>query len=234
MWIIGHTACAYLLTKLIYKFRKKKMQPDLIVFIFIFANLIDSLHLGILRNMSHCLIGTITYLILWLFILKKYKLIKKEDFPALFIAGSTHIIMDIIFSDYYVFYPFDSTLYSVYGWNSPEHMIVGSLIIIIFIIIFILSGDFLNLRLFIHEERKTFIKDFYFKKIFNKAHFTFSLFIVFYVFLIAQFLIFIILFYNVLLEGIWYVWMFLIVFIFFSVVIHFLLFGFNKSNNSNM
>ncbi len=228
MWIIGHTACAYLLIKLVYNLKKQKIGPNSVIFIFIFANLIDSLHFGILRIMTHNLIGTLLYSILWLFIFKKLKLIIKNDYPALLIAVSTHIITDILFSSYYLFFPFKSTSYSIFGWNSPEHLIVGSFIVILFIIVFILSGDFLKLKLFVREKRKNFFSEFYLKKIVKKQHFPFYLFIVFYLFLIAQFLIFLYLFINVLLEGIWYFWMFLIVFGLFSFIMSYLLLGSNS------
>ena len=49
MWVIGHTALAYLVIKLIYTYNKEEFSPRLLIFIFIFANILDSTHIGIFR-----------------------------------------------------------------------------------------------------------------------------------------------------------------------------------------
>lgn len=228
MWIIGHTAFAYLLIKFKYRVTKKRLDPNLIIFIFIFANLLDSLHFGNLRFFTHNQIGTVFYSLLWLFIFEKCKIIKKKDYVDLLIAVAAHVIGDILFSSYYIIYLFNITAYSIYGWNSTEHLIIGSVIVMLFITIFLFSGDSFKLENQIQEIKKNLFKGFSLKKIFNNSFFPFYLFLIFYLFTLIQFMIFIMLFFDVLLSGIWIFWIFLIVFSFFTFVMTAILFGFFK------
>ncbi len=226
MWIIGHTALAYLMIKLKYRIVKKRLDPNLIIFIFIFANLIDSLHFGILRFLTHNLVGTIFYTLLWLFIFEKCKIIKKKNYVDLLIAATAQVIGDILFSGYYLLDRFNAIVYYIYGWNSTEHLIIGSVIVMLFIIIFLFSGDSFRLENLIQEIKKNLFKGFFLKKIFKSSFFPFYLFLIFYLFTLVQLIIFIMLFFDVLLSGIWIFWIFLIIFSFFTFVMTAILFGF--------
>jgi len=226
MWIIGHTALAYLMIKLKYRIAKKRLDPNLIIFIFIFANLIDSLHFGILRFFLHNQVGTVFYSLLWLFIFEKCKIIKKKDYTDLLIAATAQAIGDILFSGYYLLDRFNPTVYYIYGWNSTEHLIIGSVMVMLFLIIFLFSGDCFKLENHIQGIKKNLLTGFSLKKIFNNSFFPFYLFLLFYLFTLVQFVIFIMLFFDVLLNGILIFWMFLIVFSFFTFVMTAILFGF--------
>ncbi len=219
IWIIGHTAFAYLSIKLIFILTKRRLDPNLMVFIFIFANLIDALHIGFLRNLLHNPIGTVIFSAFWLLFFERCKIIKKRDLPVLFFAAGTHILTDVLFSEYLLLFPLNNVSYSIYGWNSPEHLIVGSVLVIVCMAVLYLSGDYYKLRNYLYEKKSKFISDFTFKSIYNPSLFTLYLFIAFYLFTIAQLFYFILLKLPSLTMGVWYVWMFFITFAFFLFVI---------------
>lgn len=113
MWVIGHTAFAYLIVKPIFVVIRKELDPNLILFIFIFANIIDSLHFGFLRYYSHNLIGTVFFSVFWLLFFEKFKIVEKKDFTVLLFVVGTHIITDLVFSDYFLLFPINKKSYSV-------------------------------------------------------------------------------------------------------------------------
>ncbi|MFX0060620.1 MAG: hypothetical protein ACFFC7_00360 [Candidatus Hermodarchaeota archaeon] len=238
MWIIGHTAFAYLSIKLIFVLTKRRLDPNLMIFIFIFANFIDTLHIGFLRNLLHNPLGTAIFSVFWLLFFEKCKVIRKGDFFVLLFAAGTHILTDVLFSEYLLLFPLNNMSYSIYGWNSPEHLIVGSVLVMVYMAVFYLSGDYYKLKDFVYKEKNKFTSDLTFKSIYNPSLFTFYLFIAFYLFTIAQFFLFILLKFPSLTMGVLYVWMFFITFAFFLCVITTLLIsrrsGFNNSENQIM
>lgn len=225
MWVIGHTAFAYLLIKPLFIFTKKKVEPRLIFFIFIFANLIDSVHYGPLRRIFHNPIGTIIFAVFWLIFFEKCKIIHKTEFPLLLFATGTHVLADVIFSSYFLLFPLNTNSYSIYGWNSSENLIVGAIMVMAFLLIFFLSGDYRRLKDFISEEKTQWRRNFTFKELFNPSWFTLYLFIAFYLFTLAQFLVFLRLWSNLVLMSVWYVWLFCMVFLSFSFVLTMIVFG---------
>ena len=78
MWVLGHSVVAYVLIELIYFFKKEELEAELIIFIFIFANLIDSIHFGFLRLLGHNLIGTFLLALFWFLVFGKIGIIKKK------------------------------------------------------------------------------------------------------------------------------------------------------------
>ncbi|MFQ6124639.1 MAG: hypothetical protein ACE5R6_08560 [Candidatus Heimdallarchaeota archaeon] len=117
MWVIGHTAFAYLIAKPIFVFFKKEQDPIFMLFIFTFANIIDVFHFGFLRYYSHNFIGTVVFSAFWLLFFGKFEEIEKKGFTVLLFVVGTHIIADLVFSDYFLLFPFNKKPYLVYGLN---------------------------------------------------------------------------------------------------------------------
>ena len=212
MWVIGHTAIAYLLIKPIVNMRKKQMDPTLIIFIIFFANLIDFVHFGSLRNFSHSLIGTLllTGVSLWTF--KRLNLIEKSEFSIFLFVVGTHIIVDILFSTYNLLFPVNNVKYSIYGLNSPQDFAIESISVIIFIIVFVYSDDYLVLKTYITQNMEQFFHEIGLKAIFNVSLYPFYIFGLFYLFSIAQLGFFLVTFLSHLLKGYWLIWIFFLCF----------------------
>jgi len=225
MWVIGHTAFAYLLIKSIFSHSKRKLEPKLVIFVFIFANLIDTVHYGPLRTIFHNTIGTVIIVVFWLLFFEKCKIIQKTEFPILLFATGTHVLADVVFSDYFLLFPLNNIRYSIFGWNSSENLIVGAIAVMIFLLIFFRSGDYRELRNFIFKEKSQWCRNFTFKRLINPTWFTLYLFIAFYLFTFAQFIFFVLLWSNSVLMSVWYVWLFCMVFLFFFFVLTTILFG---------
>jgi hypothetical protein len=191
MYIIGHTAIAYLFLKTLFVGTKKRLEPKIIIFIFVFANIIDVLHIGYVRIMIHNLFGTFLFAGVCALFFFKLKIIEKKQIIILMIATTAHIIGDYLFGEFYFLYPFAQTRFSTFGFHSLEHFMTESILVIIFLMVFLFSKDFNKLLKFINTKKKEFRKDFNLKKLFNPNLFTFYLFIAFYCFVIAQFIIFV-------------------------------------------
>ncbi|MFX0200200.1 MAG: hypothetical protein ACFFCW_29120 [Candidatus Hodarchaeota archaeon] len=231
MWVIGHTAFAYLIVKPMFVFIKKELDPNLMLFVFIFANIIDVLHFSFFRFYSHNLFGTVVFSVFWLLFFRKFEIIKKRDFIVLLFIVGTHIITDLVFSDYFILFPINKKPYSVYGLNSIEDLITESVFAMAFLLFFYHSRDFYKLKTFLSKEKKKFFNNLNFKAIFNPSIFTFYLFVAFYLFNAVQLSFFVITTLNELLKGSWYFWMFLISFIAFFYVLTILSFGGEKIQN---
>jgi hypothetical protein len=225
MYIIGHTALAYLFIKPIYKLKRESIPPVMVLFIFIFANIIDSIHVGFFRTIGHNFIGIFLFSGFWLLFFNKYKIIKNHHFPILLLATTTHIFTDYLFSNFLFFFPFIDRGFSVFGFNSVEDLYIECILIGLWVSVFIGSDDFRRFKVFMTLEREKFIKSFKINKIFNPDLFIFYLFIAFYLFVIVQFIVFLYINYHYILNLIWYVWFFQIANILFIIIFSLVLFG---------
>ena len=219
MWVIGHTAFAYLIVKPIFVFIKRKLDPNLMLFLFIFANIIDVLHFRFLRYFSHNPIGTVAFSVFWLLFFEKCKMIEKKDFTVLLFVIGTHIIADLVFSDYFLLFPINRKPYSIYGLNSTEDLITESVFVMAFLLLLFHSGEYYKLRTFLCKEKKKFFNNLTIKAIYNPSLFVFYLFVVFYLLNTAQLSFFVLTTFNELLMGSYYFWMFLISFVAFLCVL---------------
>ncbi|MDO9537805.1 MAG: hypothetical protein Q7J68_05765 [Thermoplasmata archaeon] len=230
MWVTGHLAFAYLLIIPFYLYKKKEMEPILILNIFIFANLIDAIHIGPLRLISHNLIGTSIFVAFWLLLFYKINVIKIGYVPILIIAVASHVVGDLLFSGYSLLYPFENQSYVIYGWNTPEHMIVGSLLVFAFLGLFLMNRDYSRLREFLHGEEQNFLHEFKFNKLFSSNFVTYYVFFAFRLFIIVQLGLFI--FSNItgLSNWIWYTWACLASFVLCAITFSMLTFKPKKLN----
>ncbi len=207
MWLLGHTVFAYLLVKVIWIKKDKRLEPETIFFIFIFGNLIDGLHFGALRFWSHNLLGTILMAVVLILTLKRLDVKSPLNYSVLMLAALSHSIGDLLFSSYYPFFPFSRTGYSLYRWNGFEDLIAETLLSIVFFTILILSGDFMKI-----------------KGSFSKVEsVTQILFVFFSLFALGQFIINLTINSNLLLNGVKYVWLFNLAFLSFLGVLYLIL-----------
>ena len=190
MLIVGHTALAYLLTRSLLSLEKSSSIPKSIFFIFLFANIIDVINFSLLRYFSHTLIGIFLFTGFWLVFFINFNIIEKRMFPIFLLATWSQIVGDYLFGEIYFFVPIINTSYSVDGYFCHFGYLIESIIFILFIVIFIIIKDFQKMKEFIHFEKNKFIKIFNFKKSSNPELYIFYLFIAFYLFAIAQFILF--------------------------------------------
>ncbi|MFW9771529.1 MAG: hypothetical protein ACFFBY_00665 [Promethearchaeota archaeon] len=186
MWIIGHSALAYLFIKPIYIGLKKELIPRQIILIFIFANMLDSLHFGPLRWISHNLVGALIYSGIWIIILLKLNIIHKNEVIFLYLAVFTHILGDFFISGFDLF-----LIVHIWNFNSIEHLTIEFFITLLFIISFIFSKDYRRLKEYLRlkpEKVELLNKKKYFQK--HRYYFIIILFFIYYLFLLTQFLIY--------------------------------------------
>jgi hypothetical protein len=209
MYIIGHSTFAYLLLRPFFSLKKEELDFDVLLFIFIFANLPDILHFSFFRLLTHNLIGTYLFACFWLIWFYKFNLIQKKHIPFYIVATSSHVIADFVLSDYYFFYPLNNTHFSVFGFNSYEDLLFESIILILFIITIIFTKDIHQIHL------NPIIKSNNYKELLSKRILIFLLFLLFYLFSLGQFLIFYLLNNHLISNFTWYAWFFQINFIIF-------------------
>lgn len=209
MYINGHTALAYLLIGVGLLALRKRIRPEILLFVFIFANLPDALHFGFLRDVTHNTLGTFLFVAFWLWFFHRYKLIDGKHVPLLLFASGAHILGDCLFSGYYLTFPLNFAKYQLYAFNSYEHLLVGSILTLAFVPLF-LAFDFKRLRGFIQEEKRKFMELFELRRVYNPDLFPFYLFVAFYLLALAQLVLFIIANVDSLASLTWFVWLFLV------------------------
>lgn len=225
MWITGHTAFAYLLIWVFYVVRRKRIQPSLLLFIFIFANLPDALHAGFLRALSHNPIGTFLFAAFWMLFFNRFGLIEKKHFPVLLLVTGTHVLSDFLFSGYKFLYPFANTEFQVFAFNSFEDLLAESVLVIVFALVMFLAGDVRRMRSFLQREKDELHSRFSLKSAFSTDFLPFYLFVAFFTVSVLQFLFYVYLSWHSLLAFVWYKWLFLAVFLLYLIVLTVMGFG---------
>ena len=163
MFIVGHTVFAYLVIRpllTLKRFEKTINKSKSIFFIFLFANIIDVIHYDYSRYYSHNLIGTFLIAGICIIIFYKLKLIEIKIIPFLLLATGTHVVADCLFSEYYLFAPFDRTAFSLFGFDSHIGMTVESILFIIFLLTFLMTNDYQEMKIFLDTERRNSIGNF--------------------------------------------------------------------------
>ena len=141
MYLLGHSAFAYILCRLGYLAKRRDPDPKIVLLVMVFANVPDATHFGIFREMTHNVAGTVLFALLCLLFLERLKVINQRDFPVLLFAALTHAWMDIFFSGYQIAFPPNIYSYTMFAWNSETHIIVEGLLGIGFIVLLHFSGD---------------------------------------------------------------------------------------------
>ena len=229
MYILGHTAFAYLLLRPFISFKDDKFGPEILLFIFIFANIVDAVHFGHIRVLAHNPIATFLFAGFWIVILNRVGLLRKSYLPFVLVAAASHIVGDYLFSEYHFLIPFSEAGFSVFGFNSYVAMVVESILAALFILVFSLSGDLKLMSQFIKLEKKIFINEFNFKNLFSPKFYYFDLYLLFYLFSLGQFVILIRINHELINTLTWFTWAYMVLFFVYLVVLSKIFFG-NRNN----
>jgi len=189
MWGLEHAALAYLVILPFFLARKKKTEPELLILIFAFANLPDAMHFGEFRFWLHNSMGLGIATILVLALFKHLKMIEYKHIPILLIAVMSHIVGDMLFSNFYLAFPFDDVGIHYFGWMSNEHMKAGIIVIMLFLFSFHASEDSVRLREYAVRQKKRLLDMKSLKEIWEPDLFVFYLFVLIMIFLVTQALI---------------------------------------------
>lgn len=225
MWIVGHTAFAYLIVWAFYTARRKRIQPHLILFIFVFANLPDALHAGSFRALTHNPAGTFLFAAFWLLVFNRFGLIEKRHFPVLLLATGTHVLNDYLFSGYQFLFPWNGTEFQVFAFNSFEDLLVESVLVLAFVIILFTAGDAWRMKRHMQGEKRKLLDRFSLRKVLNPSFFPFYLFVAFYTVSILEFLFYTYLSWHGLLALVWHNLFFFAVFLLYLTALTLIGFG---------
>ena len=229
MYIIGHTAFAYLITRPLVRIDNDRYVPEILLFIFIFANIIDSIHITpYLRMLGHNLIGLFLYSGVWLLFFYKAGIIKKGHVPVLLLAVASHMIMDYLFGEFFFLFPISDTPFTIFSFNTYRDFITESFLAGIFIVVFVLTGDLKKMRFFIGRELRRFYKYCSFKNFYRARFYKSYLFIAFYLFVTGQIVVFIRINHCLSVFNFWYKIEFFIMALLFLLVMSLLILGDRK------
>jgi hypothetical protein len=214
MYIVGHTALAYLVLRPFLRSKNPEL-PINILLIFIFANIIDLMNFRSFRYYSHNLIGTFLIASICLVVLKKLKLIQNKIIPLLFTATGTHVIADVIFSEYHLYAPFDDRAIALIGHNPLLGQFAESILFGIFFMVIIVTKDYLKLKEHLVKEKIKVSQPFEYTNSYGKGLVISIIFIAFFLFSILQLIYFIFDYRNLLYGFMKRTWFYLGAFILF-------------------
>jgi hypothetical protein len=224
MWIVGHTAFAFLLIWVLYIIRGKRIQPSLVIFIFVFANLPDALHAGILRAFTHNPAGTFLFAVFWLLFFNRFGLIEKRHFPVLLLATGTHVLNDYLFSGYQFLFPWKDTEFRVFAFNSFEDLLVESVLVLAFVIILFTAGDAWRMKSYMQGEKRRLLNRFTLRNALDPGFFPFYLFVAFFTGSILEFLFYTYLSWHGLMALVWHNLLFFALFLLFLTALALIVF----------
>ncbi len=152
MWLVGHIAVAYLAVKGFWSVNESRgrkasllslpsIPPRLLLLVFVFGNLPDFMHAGRLRILSHNTLAVILIPLIIVWVLIHFKKINRFQGFLLFLASLMHMTMDLVFSSFYLFYPLSKIEYSIFRFDGPQDLIMETLVVSLFLVLFISSGE---------------------------------------------------------------------------------------------
>jgi len=157
MWLLGHSALAYFVVKMIWAasafIRKDSatknkgsktisiaqrlaFTPALLLFLLPFANWPDFMHLGILRAFTHNLFAIALVPLLPLGILIALRFVTRFEAVLLYTASATHMLGDCVFGSFFFVNPLSDAYLGPFQFNGPEDLLFESIIGIAFILAF--------------------------------------------------------------------------------------------------
>ena len=212
---------AYLLLRPVFKLRQKEPEGYQLFYIFLFANILDSAHFGMLRVLTHNLLGALLYSLLWLFIFEKLEVLKKSDGWLLLVAALIHIPGDLLFSSFTPFFPFSYWSPGLFPWNGPVDLVVESLLGLVFLAVLHRTGDLERLGAFylyvceVYEQGSRHVSV-------KLRFFNYYFLLLFKLFVFGQFLLALLLNLSRMMEDwLWWSWLFMLVFLGFSCALIF-------------
>ncbi len=209
MWAIGHCALAYFVTRSWLsangiagsdlnevedrgsrtKYTRPVVDGWLILLIWVFGNLPDLFHIYALRNISHSLMGATGLLVLALYLVNRFKLARRWQWPFLIVAYLSHILGDIMLSNFLPLYPFSSQILSLFPWNSIEDVAIESVMLIAMLAAMMLNGDYARFKALVRSENQRFWKHWHLRDIFKPRWHSYYVLGLFYLFVGLQFAI---------------------------------------------
>ncbi len=209
MWIVGHTALGYILAKAGFSLGKQPLRPDLVLLIFFFSNLIDALHFGWLRDLTHNPLGTILFTAAAIVVADRLGLLRKGDGAVLAGVSVLHAAGDLLFGGYLPLYPLSSTVYRAWPWNSVEDLLFESVLGALFYVVFLFSREFRESRAFAAGQRRLLFRELRLGSVLDRRFMHIYMFSLFYLLLVGQ-LVYYLLWKQLgdLLAGRWYFWLF--------------------------
>ena len=144
MWTIGHLSLGYILSR--PWFGKKPLKPVSLLSIYFMAIILDGAHIYIYRTIMHNLIFFFIFTLVLVWGMYKFRIIDRYEMIPLFIAGSAHIIADILFGSFGVFIPISLKELGLFAWGGYLNLAVESLLCVIMFVYLYHSGDLDNLK----------------------------------------------------------------------------------------
>ena len=225
MWIVGHTALAYLVVRSGFFIAGKRPGPALIFMVLVFGNILDATHFGWLRDVTHNPAGPVLFTLLWALIFQRFGLVGKKDLGILMSAGAVHAAGDLVIGGYLPFFPFSGRAYYVWPWNSLEDLLLETILGAIFLAVLFLSRDYRGLVDFAADQRRDFLAAIRTRSLFRRELLHAYIFIAFYLLMVGQFVFYVRTRTGHLLDADVYSWLFLAVFALFMAAISQIAFG---------
>jgi len=214
MWIVGHTALGYLLARAGFSLGRKRLRPDMVLMIFFFSNLIDALHFGWLRDLTHNPLGTALFTAMAILVLARLGLLQKGDGTVLAGVSGLHAAGDLLFGGYLPLYPFSAKVYYAWPWNSVENLLFESALGVLFVAVFLSSRDHGEVRAFAAGQRKLLFGELHWRNALDRRFMHIYMFTLYYLLLVGQFTYYLLWKQLAdLLAARWYFWLFLCAFV---------------------
>ena len=156
MYVFGHIALAYLPISVYLAIAKKRLEPSALLAVLFFANMQDSIHIGIVREFSHNFLGSVLMFVGVFLLLRKVGLVEGRDAPIMAFAASCHVVGDFLFSGFNPFFPFVDAPITVWGFNSLENIMAEAALGVLFVTVAYALGDWRRLRPHVAERVKKF------------------------------------------------------------------------------
>lgn len=216
MWILGHTALAYIVLRAI---RYREQGPRLVFLVFVFANIIDSLHLGDLRIPAHTSIGALVWVGLWLYAFRKLGLASRREVPMLAAAAFTHVLGDLAFSGFYLLWPVDGTKFIADNWGTACHIVTEIALGTLFLMGLAITRDHWRLERYLKGAMRVLRDTLSLENALWRGHYDAYLYILFTLFALAQLGVYLTMEWSELATVTWYAWVGLFTFALFALTL---------------
>ena len=220
MWLLGHTALAYLVLRFLFFRKGKEPEAYQIFYLLVFANILDAMHFGsFLRTLTHSLAGAVLFPLAWILFFRRCGTFTREDGPLMFAAALLHVVGDLLFAGFSPFFPLASGSYTLFPWNGFLDQTVEGVLGVVFLVILVRSGDLKKLRQTVPREKERFFTTYKAGKSYFPVLFTFFLVFLFWAFAVGQFFYSLALNHSRLLEGLAWSWFFTMIFVILLLVL---------------
>jgi len=220
MWLLGHTALAYLILRFLFFRKGKEPEPYQLFYLLVFANILDAMHFGsFLRALTHSLAGAVLFPLAWIIFFRRSGTFTREDVPLMLTAALLHVVGDLLFAGFTPFLPLSSGSYTLFPWNGFLDQVVEGILGLVFLVVLVRSGDLKKLRQTIPREKERFFATHKAGASYFPVLFSFFLVLLFWAFAVGQFFYSLALNHSRLSDGLAWSWFFMMVFLLLLVVL---------------